>query len=195
MTPRGQSRSAQSLILWSMIAWIFLVGTLASCGSLIAHRSVWLPPETFSQAALLGTWTRVNPIYASEAITLNADHTFTQSYDQLDHTLHFETHGSWQVEPRASGCSYLHLEGMRNFALTDSDASYGNRFPDGTLMSFWEPCEDRLITMPDRVTLIIGTMPNFPRGLVLLFPRNGAESGDVMMWLNEPTKSPTSVPQ
>jgi len=182
-----------SFEIWRIIACTLLVGTLASCGSVGNRESIWKPPKTFTEADLIGTWERVNPIYDPEVLIINADHTFTQIYDEPQRSFHAEAQRSWQVEYRASGCVYVHLEGMRNFHLTDSAANNGNRYPDKALMSFWEPCEDTLITMPDKVTLIVGNMPDFQRMIVLLFPRNGAESGDVMMWLTN-RKPKTAAP-
>ena len=146
-----QLRLRMSLKIWRIACSLFLLGSLAACGSFGNQESGWKPPIQFVEADLIGTWELYGPMYHTEVLAINADHTFTQIYNLPQQSLHIETHGLWQIEDRASGCVYVHLEGMRNFHSTDSAANNGNRYPGKSLMSFWEPCEDTLITMPDVV--------------------------------------------
>jgi hypothetical protein len=80
-------------------------------------------------------------------------------------------------------------------------AEYGNRYErEGQLHTFVDKCADRLITMPDKVVLIVTDRPNLPRGIGLLFPKSGRDNTDVSMLLTadaagQPLPLPTALPR
>ena len=88
----------------------------------------------------------------------------------------YEGRGTWRVEQRASGCVYIHLEGMRFSYGSEAFEVNGNRFtPGGEPYAFWERYEDRRITMPDKVVLIVTDRPRWARGIGLLFPSTASD--------------------
>jgi hypothetical protein len=166
---------------WRIIGYILLLGTLLSCGVFSSDQSRLKPPPTFRESDLIGTW-QFDDVYVIEKLLLHADHTFTQIHD-THKARPVEVHGTWRVEYRPSGCVYIHLDGMRYFYST-SDPNNGNRYPDGRPQVFWEHCEERGIEMLDKVIIRVGSGPDFPRGLILFFPKANTEGTDVFMLLN-----------
>jgi hypothetical protein len=160
------------------------------------------PPPTFRDSDLIGRWELISPIYNTEILTLTADQHFIQRYDVFgDPRYHYEGRGTWWVERRPSGCVYVHLDGMRYFYGGEALAASGNRLaPDGKLMTFLDKCEDRSITMPDKVILLVVNQPRRPRGIDLLFPKSGRDDTDVMMKLTgdetgQPVPTATPLPR
>jgi hypothetical protein len=130
---------------------------------------------------------------------LTADQHFIQRYDVFgDPRYHYEGRGTWWVERRPSGCVYVHLDGMRYFYDTEETAANGNRLThDGSLKNFIDKCEDRSITMPDKVILLVVAQPRRPRSIDLLFPKPGRDDTDVIMWLTADAAGrplPTATP-
>ena len=161
---------------------LFCVCTLvlSRCGLLspstrptgLQTRSGLLAPVSLQEAALLGTWENVFTEYHTEVLILTSDHQFVQHYQEVgSNARRFTGQGTWHIERRASGCVYVHLEGMRYFYGAEAFALYGNRFtPHGEPYRFWERCEERYIPMPDKVIFIVASRPTWPRGIGLVFP-------------------------
>ena len=191
-----------------IIGWGLLAVMLISCGwagsaamsTRTPARSFLQPPPTFHERDLIGRWELIGPIDAIEILTLTADHQFTQRYAIGGKPeSHDVGQGAWWLEQRPSGCVYVHLEGMRYFHGGGVLADHGNRYePGGTLHTFVEKCEDRLITMPDKVVLIVTNRPRLPRGIGLLFPKSGRDNADNSMLLTadadgQPLPLPTAL--
>ena len=166
------------------LALMLVVLCLGSCGiaapSTAAEatppRSTLIPPITFQEADLIGRWEKIFTKYSTEVLILNPDYTFLQMYETAQGD--YESRGTWRVEQRASGCVYIHLEGMRFFYGSEAFEVHGNRFtPGGEPYRFWERCEDQMITMPDKVVLIVTDRPNLARGIGLLFPSTASDPG------------------
>src|SRR5690242_15786391 len=144
----------------------FLVA-LSGCG----HSSLSVkPPATFTEADIIGTWESASKINQSQTLSIRTDHTFTQHYTIDSRKTLTEIDGTWHVEYRASGCVYVHFEKMRFNYQTEDIITSGNHDADGTLIEFRGFCEGTHITMPDKVTLSIGSNPEFPRGIALRVP-------------------------
>lgn len=164
--------------LWLFVLLSVLFGILGciSTGTGVFDSK---PPETFKETDVIGVWKTEQ---GSETLALSADYIYEQTYD--DGSIDYHREGAWSIEYRDTGCVYLHLEGMRYFYLTRSAAENGNRYPDGTLISFWEPCEERLVTMPDKVILLVGSHSDFPRGIKLEFLLK-EEGTDIWLYLSD----------
>jgi hypothetical protein len=118
------------------------------------------------------------PSATTEVLILNADYSFVQIYATAQPTRRYEGQGTWRVEQRASGCVYVHLEGMRFFYGSEAFEINGNRFtPDGEPYRFWERCEDQRIQMPDKEVLIVTDRLRWARGIGLLFPSTASDPG------------------
>lgn len=88
------------------------------------------PPPAFREVNLIGHWQNTNTIHQVETLIVTADHQFVHVFDVKDgHPK--QDQGTWHLEQRASGCVYLHFEGMRYFYSGDVFALYGNRFESG----------------------------------------------------------------
>ena len=187
-----------------VLAFLCLILTLLACGSMsriatpTASAVSLRPPMGFQEADLIGTWV---PWAGTKGITdtliLRSDKTFKQLYAIPWSGLLFETEGTWWIEYRSSGCVYLHVEGMRYYYGTGMEAESGNRDNKGHPVSFWSPCEDQTIQMPDSVVLAVGSDPSFPNGIQLTHMTLGPDESWRVLWLVAmPAISPTplSVP-
>ena len=185
-----------------------LVMSLTSCGWIGASttnthtpsRSFLQPPPTFHETDLIGRWESLTSIYDTEVLILTADYQFIHHYELKGKPAsRSEDQGTWWLEQRSSGCVYVHLEGMRYFHGGGVLADHGNRYePGGTLHTFVEKCEDRLITMPNKVVLIVTNRTRLPRGIGLLFPKSEIDNTDNSMLLTadaegNPFPSPTAL--
>jgi hypothetical protein len=150
------------------------------------------PPSTFQEADLVGTWERSRvPGHADETLLIMADKTFKQIYDVTTSGYHYEGTGRWWIEHRPSGCVYIHLEGMRYYYGTVEQAEAGNRDTRGTPIPYWDPCENRSVTMPDSVIMIVGSHSSLPRGIKLVNLLVDRDEGDKVLHLVPiPTSSP-----
>jgi len=170
-----------------IVSLCLTVGSLA-CASLGASSSSGISlkaPSTFTESDLIGTWNDWNNVDNDETLTLHSDYTFEQIYESSSSGYRYEGEGTWSVEIRPSGCVYLHLEGMKYFHLTASAADLGNRHLDGSLINFWEPCEEQSITMPDKVILLVTSFADFPRGIALELLMTERNRLDRLFILNE----------
>jgi hypothetical protein len=130
-----------------------------------------MPPIAFTEDDLIGRWETIFLKYSVETLIINKDYSFTQIYETTSPNQRYEGQGSWWMEQRESGCTYLHLEGMRYFYGGEALERNGNRLEaENDPYPFWERCESQYILMPDKVILSVGTHPRFPRGIDLLFP-------------------------
>lgn len=172
-----------SISVWRIVCYLCLVVVLAGCG---ANSTIVRPPPNFTEADLVGTWESVSSIHDSEKLVIRADHTFVQRYLKTSGTVSSNIQGTWNMEYRASGCVYVHLEGMRYIYHTENTLVSGNRYPDGSLIHFREFCEQIVLTMPDKVVLSVGSQPRVPRGLVLRFPCPTADCLDEVLELVTP---------
>lgn len=137
-------------------------------------RTHLMAPTSFRETDLLGRWESTFTKYDREVLVLTADRRFIQTYDIPAIGRHYEGQGTWHVDSHASGCVYVHLEGMRYFYGAEAFELYGNRFsPGDSPYAFWERCETQWITMPDKVILSVSDRPHFPGGMTLLFPATG----------------------
>ena len=141
---------------------------------------------------MVGTWERSRiPGHAIETLSIKADHAFEQIYDVTASDYHYESTGRWWMEHRASGCVYIHFEGMRYYYGTVEQAEAGNRDTRGTPIPYWDPCENRSIRMPNSVIMILGSQPSFPRGIKLVNLILDRDEGDkVLHLIPTPTSSP-----
>lgn len=168
--------------IWSsgvMLLTIFFssVGcTLTAPGILSAK-----PPATFQESDLVGMWIDDN---GSETLVLNDDNTFSHSYEISADGSQDVEQGVWSVESKSSGCVYVHLEGMRYYHLTRQAALNGNRDLDNSPILFWDPCEEQTITMLDKVVLIVGSEPDFPKGIRLEYPLTERDVPDIWLHLS-----------
>jgi hypothetical protein len=142
-------------------------------------RTHLMAPTTFRESDLLGRWEKTFTKYDTEVLILTADHRFVQMYDLAAPARHYVGHGTWHVDPHASGCVYVHFVGLRYFYGAEAFELYGNRLsPRDSPYPFWERCEQQRIPMPDKVILTVSDSPNFPRGISLLFPAEGNPPDD-----------------
>jgi hypothetical protein len=80
--------------------------------------------------------------YPRETLVLTKDQRFTQIFETFQPARREEVTGTWYLEQRASGCVYLHLQGMRFYYGSATFERYGNRWsPQGDPYPFWERCE------------------------------------------------------
>jgi hypothetical protein len=137
------------------------------------------PPSAFQEADLIGTW---DDGTANETVIIKADKTFKQIYDIPQNSYHYEGSGQWWVEHRPSGCVYVHFEGMRFYHGVEG-VENGNRDAHGTLIPYWDPCEERYVTMPDSVIMRIASVPNLLRGIRLVHMMWDREGDDKFLRL------------
>jgi hypothetical protein len=133
-----------------------------------ACKSV-LPPKTFQELDLMGTWL-ARPGTATDTLILKEDHTYKQIYNNPVTGKHFESGWQeWRIEHRPNGIPYLHLQGM--WMCSGGTGADCGRPGGGTDDSRIDPCEGRLVWMHDEVILLIlGVPPRFeqpPRGIEL----------------------------
>lgn len=170
-----KSRKTCSTLLLVIILW--------GCSSSQKETTWKLPSSTFNEFELIGVWNSLGGVYTRDTLTIKSNHTFTYSFFEKTSSLFATDEGKWWIEKKESGCTYIHLEGMRYFHLTPENAESGNRLPDGSLFKFWDGCEKRFIEMPDKVVLIVGAQEKFVRGLFLEFPTYAPEGLDIIMHL------------
>jgi hypothetical protein len=132
------------------------------------------PPGTLKESDLVGTW---QAEYAGgkaiDTITLKADGTYQQVYIEWDGYFYGSPWNNWYLEYRDSGWIYVHLEGMRYYVDSTWFAETGGRWPTttpgvvGEPKLFYDPGEERLIEMLDKVILRVAGFDSAPRGIVL----------------------------
>jgi hypothetical protein len=126
-------------------------------------------PDEFQESDLYGTWSAEYGA-ATDVIEIREDGTYRQMYIRHSDGYEFENSGNqWWLESRDSGGLYLHLEGMRR--CDSSDQTCYDLSGGGGGRAYWDFCEDRLVTMPDEVIVMVTGVadghPSAPRGIWL----------------------------
>jgi hypothetical protein len=159
----------RDLRLYWIVAFLALLVSCSNRESSSAASGLSMyPPPSFEESDLTGVWAqRPEGIYDQEVVTINANHTFAQTYD-TENGFRVETEGTWWLERSDSGCTYIHLEGMWYYHSTslpgeesDASARFSTRVAD--------PCQDRTIQMDNEVILLIAEYDNFPEDLRLQY--------------------------
>jgi hypothetical protein len=149
-------------------------------------------PETFTEAALIGTWQSRHGSWATDTIILRGDGTYQQVYHSRPNDYYYESTGNeWWLERRASGGLYLHLDNMRYCLSTDElcrkeDGGGGD-------WTYYDRCEGRSIPMGGQVILTVTGVEGIrfpgidsaPRGIVLWYLRTEPDRGDRFFLLQE----------
>ncbi len=134
-----------------------------------------LPPPSFKEADLIGTWVGKPGTSTYTTLTLYEDHTYKQIYKDPYINLVYESEEkpSWWLEYRKSGIHLLHLDKMKNCDndLSSCDQSLATK-PAPILWG--DPCEGTLIKQEDEVILLITGIPEnwsemFHRNILLRY--------------------------
>lgn len=126
-------------------------------------------PPTFKEADLIGTWVASYSLHDKDILTLEADGTYKQIYDDPDASRRYESDWQkWWIEYRKSGYLSLHLEGMRRCDDVTSICEREGGGIDPQLLWTIDYCEDEVVEMPHEVVLIAtGSKDDVPRGIIL----------------------------
>jgi hypothetical protein len=126
-------------------------------------------PPTFKEADLIGTWVASYSLHDQDILTLKADGTYKQIYDDPDAGRRYESDWQkWWIEHRKSGYLRVHLEGMRRCDDVTSICEREGGGIDPQLLWAIDYCEDEVVEMPDEVVLIVtGSKDDVPRGTIL----------------------------
>jgi hypothetical protein len=171
----------------------FTMITLAcgSAGSTTGSPNIYLPPTTFAEADLVGTWQAEYSGGAEiDTLTINADGTFQQVFRTNQGDYYESPWNKWWVEKRPSGCIYLHLEGMRYYAADNEKAEDMAR---GNPASLIELCEMRVLKVTTELVLTVVGDPAPSRGILLAQMKPDADTSDeYFLFLG--TSTPEPVP-
>lgn len=117
-----------------------------------------LPPGTFQEADLVGTWVARYGGNAIDTLIIREDGTYKQIFDDPIPGYHFESDWQkWRIEYRESGIPYLHMEGMRK---CDGISERCRREGGGGDDILWfDFCEHRVIPMRGEVILLVVGVP------------------------------------
>jgi hypothetical protein len=167
-----------SRIVIALLSAAVLV-TLACCGS-CSYVGVGdqasggctsiLPPETFQESDLVGTWVARYGHSATDTLIIKADGTYKQIYTNSITGYHFESDWlKWWIEYTESGIPHLYMQEMRKCDGISEDC---RREGGGGGDSLWfDYCEERLIHMRGEVVLLVVGVPERfaqpPRGILL----------------------------
>lgn len=138
-----------------------------------------LPPETFQESDLIGTWEAEFGTPGNTTLVLREDGTYKQIYDNPDTGHFYESDWQgWWIEYRESGIPNLHMEGMR---LCDHSAKDCEREAGGGAGPWFDYCERRTVEMRGEVVLLLvgvssGLVNPPPRGIVLLYLKPDPDS-------------------
>lgn len=134
-----------------------------------------LPPTSFKESDLIGTWVGKPGTATFTTLTLYEDHTYKQIYKDPYINLVYESEAKpkWWLEYRKSGIHLLHLDKMKD---CDNDLSSceKNVATKPAPILWGDPCEGTLIKQEDEVILLITGIPenwseNFPRSILLRY--------------------------
>jgi hypothetical protein len=144
-------------------------------------------PEEFRESDLYGMWSAEYGA-ATDVIEIREDGTYRQMYTRHSDGYAFENSwNQWWLESRVSSGLYLHLEGMRR--CDSSDETCYDLSGGGGDWAYWDFCEDRLVTMPNEVTVMVTGVPDghpsAPRGIWLWHMAFSRESGAYHFVLQE----------
>lgn len=138
-----------------------------------------LPPESFQESDLVGTWV-ARYAYGTDTLILKEDGTYQQIYDNPQTGDYYESDWQeWWVEYRESGIPNLHLKGMKPDGISkDSD-------------SLWHDfCEDRAVEVHGEVMLLVigasaSRAESSPRGIELWHLKPNADTFSRPFFLQE----------
>lgn len=145
------------ILIFSSLIIILLACGLLHNEDVVETSEEWLPPSTFKESDLIGTWRNdwvEGP--SVEIITFRANKTFTQTYTIHSTGQKYEAQGTWWIENDSNGCKYIHADKMQYYELGISSAQSGNRDINGEPEMFWDICQKQFIEMLDFVLLGIG---------------------------------------
>lgn len=117
-----------------------------------------LPPETFQEAHLVGTWVARYGGNATDTLIIREDGTYKQIFDDPIPGYQYESDWQkWGIEYKESGIPYLHMEGMRK---CDGISARCRREGGGGDDILWfDFCEHRVIPMRGEVILLVVGVP------------------------------------
>jgi hypothetical protein len=170
------------LIFSSLIVLSLACGLLHN-EDVVETNEDWLPPPTFKESDLIGTWRNdwVEGPFA-EIITFRADKTFTQTYIIHSTSQKYEAQGTWSIQNGSDGCKYIHADQMQYYELGIRSAQSGNRDVNGEPELFWDICQKQFIEMPDFVVLGIGSDNNQEPPIFLYHMAIDQESTSTRFW-------------
>lgn len=130
-------------------------------------------PESFTEDALIGTWSADYANGNIDTIIIREDGTYKQIFSSTVPSLSFESSWKkWWIEQRDSGYLRLHLEGMRRCDDLESICQNPSGGLNPDLDRTIDYCENVNITMENQVILVVtGTQYNVPKGIVLRHAR------------------------
>jgi hypothetical protein len=155
-----------SRIVIALLSAAVLV-TLACCGS-CSYVGVGdqasggctsiLPPETFQESDLVGTWVARYGHSATDTLIIKSDGTYKQIYTNSITGYHFESDWlKWWIDYTESGIPHLYMQEMRKCDGISEDC---RREGGGGGDSLWfDYCEERLIHMRGEVVLLVVGVP------------------------------------
>jgi hypothetical protein len=170
------------LIFSSLIIVSLACGLLHNVDN-VETNDEWLPPSTFKESDLIGTWRNdwgEGP--SAEIITFRADKSFTQTYTIHSTGQKYEAQGSWWIENGSDGCKYIHADKMQNYELGIRSAQNGNRDINGEPEKFWDICQKQFIEMADFVLLGIGSDNNQEPPIFLYHMAIDQENTSTIFW-------------
>lgn len=133
--------------------------------------SCTLPPETFQESDLVGTWiARYGGGVATDTLIINADSTYKQIFDDPIPGYHYESDWhKWWLEYGESGIPHLHMQRMHKCdGISERCRQPGG---GGGNRPWFDFCEGRLIEMQGEVILLVTGVPERftqpPRGIEL----------------------------
>jgi hypothetical protein len=151
----------------NILTLIFFAVLLTGCSRPVAKNVSMFPPANFQETDLLGNWRTTNDPHSIETLSLNADHTYLQTFNLNDSEYSFQANGTWKTVSKQTGCVYIHLSGMRFYYQVFEIAENGNKLPNGHPESYWDPCGENIIQMVDETVLIVSSHPDSSNGIVL----------------------------
>ena len=181
-------KSYLRILIFSLLTIISLACGLLHNDDVVETNEEWLPPSTFKESDLIGTWRNDWVEGRSvEILTFRADKTFIQKYTIHSTGQNYETRGTWWVENGSDGCKYIHADKMQYYELGIRSAQSGNRDINGEPEMFWDICQKQFIEMPDFTLLGIGSDNNQMPPIFLYHMAMDQESTSTIFWrINAP---------
>jgi hypothetical protein len=150
-----------------------------------------LPPPSFNETDLIGTWVGKPGTATFTTLTLYDDHTYKQIYKDPYINLVYESEGKpkWRLELRESGIHLLHLEKMKD--CDNNLSSCEKNIETKPAPVLWgDPCEGTLIKQNEEVILLITGIPKdwaekFPRNILLRYLEPDPDANPKLFQLNE----------
>jgi hypothetical protein len=131
-----------------------------------------MPPETFSEEDLVGTWKASYSGGDEDILIIRGDGTYKQIYESFGSIIVETDWQQWWLEWPESGYIRLHLEGMRRCELFHSICRREEGGLDPQEYTTIDMCEGGAVEMPNGVILIVtGANYDTPRGIILRHTR------------------------